>query len=144
MIEPEFAANSQAAPRQLWRSFLAILAGFLLVFVLSIAVDIVLHLTGVFPPIGQRMSDSLFILATAYRTVITIFGGYVTARLAPAKPVRHALFLGVIGFIFAMIGVIFTWNAGPEFGPKWYPIMLAVLSLPSCWLGGILYRPRSA
>jgi hypothetical protein len=31
-----------------------------------------------------------------------------------------------------------TWNSGPEFGPKWYPLALVVVALPCAWLGGRL------
>jgi hypothetical protein len=35
-----------------------------------------------------------YLLALVYRTVYGILGGYVTARLAPRAPMRHALILG--------------------------------------------------
>jgi hypothetical protein len=36
------------------------------------------------------------------------------------------------------MGVVATWNKGPEFGPKWYPIALVITALPVTWLGGKL------
>jgi hypothetical protein len=33
------------------------------------------------------------------------------------------------------------WNRG--LGPRWYPIALAVLAIPQCWVGGRLYVMRS-
>jgi len=119
----------------LW-SIVAVVAGFLVTAILSLGTDSVLHATGVYPPWLQPMSDSLFILATAYRVVFTILGSYVTARLAPATPLRHALILGGIGFLAASLGAVATWNAEPPLGPKWYPIMLVVTAIPCCWLGG--------
>jgi len=136
------SATSDTAKPRLGRTIVAIIVGFIFVFVLSIATDVILHVTGIFPPMGQRMSDSQFVVATVYRTVYTVMGGYITALLAPRNPVKHAVILGVVGFVFAVIGVLATWNAGPEFGPHWYPILLVVLAVPSCWLGGILYRPK--
>ena len=47
----------------------AVLAGFVAVFVLSLGTDVVMHIAGVFPQLGQPMSDALFVLATLYRTV---------------------------------------------------------------------------
>ena len=29
-------------------------------------------------------------------------------------------------------------------GPRWYPIALAVLAIPQCWVGGKLYELRAA
>jgi hypothetical protein len=115
-----------------------VLAGFFATFILSIGTDLLLHAVGVFPPWGRPMSNALFALATAYRTLYTVAGGYITARLAPNKPMGHVWTLGVIGLLAAIAGTAATWNKGPEFGPKWYPVALVVLAIPSVWLGGKL------
>jgi uncharacterized membrane protein YfcA len=86
------------------------------------------------------MADSLFLLAVAYRTIYGIAGGYITARLAPDKPIPHALILGVIGSVLGLIGTLATWNRGPEFGPKWYAITITILAIPTAWIGGKLAR----
>ena len=124
--------------RHALRSIGAVLAGLVVIFVLSIGTDLAMHATGVFPPWGQPMSDALFLLATAYRIVISIGGCYLAARLAPDKPMKHALALGIVGVIVSIAGTVATWNRGPEFGPKWYPIALVVLSMPCAWVGGKL------
>ena len=132
-------------PRDRWRSVSAVAAGFLVTAVLSLGTDVVLHTTGVFPPWFQPMSDALFLWATAYRVVFTVIGGYVTARVAPRRPMSHVWILGAIGILAATAGVVATWNAGPELGPKWYPILLVVTALPCVWAGGVLYvrsRPQ--
>lgn len=120
------------------RRGLAVAAGVIVVVVLSIGTDAVLHATGVFPPIGQAMSNGLFVLATAYRTVYGVAGGYVAARSAPDRPMLCAVTVGIVGFVLGMIGVLATWNSGPEFGPRWYPIALVVVSVPCGWIGGRL------
>ena len=118
-------------------------AGLLVVIIITTATDALLHATGIFPPWGQPMSDSLFLLAFAYRIVYGIVGGYITARLAPDKPVMHAVVLGAIGFVLSLAGAAATWNRGPEFGPKWYPLALIVIAIPTAWLGGkLVSRPR--
>jgi hypothetical protein len=116
----------------------AVLAGFVAVFVLSLGTDVVLHSTGVFPPWDQRMSDALFLLATAYRTVYCIAGSYIAARLAPNRPMGHALALGILGLVVSTAGAVVTWNKGPAFGPHWYPVALIVTAIPCAWLGGRL------
>ena len=126
--------------RNILRSAGAVVAGLLAVIIITTATDALLHATGIFPPWGQPMSDSLFLLAFAYRIVYGIVGGYITARLAPNKPVNHALVLGVIGFILSLGGAAATWNRGPEFGPKWYPLALIVIAIPTAWLGGKLVK----
>ena len=131
-------------PRRILRSVGAVLAGFLATFILSVATDVVLHATGVFPAWGRPMSTALFALATAYRTIYTVAGGYITARLAPDRPMAHVWALGIIGLFAAVAGTVATWNAGPEFGPKWYPLALVALALPSVWAGGRLARRTAA
>ena len=126
-------------PRRILRSLGALFAGFVVVVVLSLGTDLVLHATGIFPPLGQRVSDALFLLATAYRTVYAIAGSYVTARLAPNRPMQHALLGGAVGLVLATVGAVATWNKGPEFGPHWYPLALVATALPSAWAGGRLY-----
>lgn len=124
------------------RSVGALFAGFVVVVVLSIGIDAALRASGVFPPQGQAMSDSLFLLATAYRTVIGILGSYITARLAPNRPMQHALVGGAIGLVLSIIGAVTTWNRGPAFGPHWYPLALIVLAMPTAWVGGKLRTLR--
>jgi hypothetical protein len=136
------AGQAHTEGRRMGRSILAVAAGMLLIIVLSIGVDLILHAAGVLPALGEPTSDGLLLLATAYRTVITVGGGYLTARLAPRRPMRHALALGVVGLVLGTIGVVATWNAGPAFEQKWYPIALTVLAVPCSWVGGALHERR--
>ena len=126
-----------------WRSTGAVVAGFVAIIVLSLGTDQVLHLLQVYPPWGQRMAGGLFVLATAYRIVYTVLGGYLTAQLAPQAPVRHALILGLVGLVPGAAGVMFG-IAKPELGPLWYPIALVVTGVPCAWLGGVLHRGRNS
>jgi hypothetical protein len=120
------------------QSIWAVVAGVLVILVASTLVDIVLHALGVFPPIAQPINDSLALLATSYRVVISIGGAWLTARLAPDTPMKHVMILGIAGTFLGLVGVVATWNQG--LGPRWYPILLAVLAIPQCWAGGKLYE----
>ncbi|HEY5958031.1 MAG TPA: hypothetical protein VIV60_15820 [Polyangiaceae bacterium] len=125
--------------KRLGRSILAVLLGFLAVAVLSTVTDAIMHASSVFPRHGV-MSDALFVLALTYRIAFTVFGGFLTAKLAPNHPRKHAIILGAIGTFFAMVGAAATWNRGAEFGPHWYPIALVITALPSILAGEILAR----
>ncbi len=125
-------------PRRTGRSIGAVLAGLVAIFAVTTATDVVLHATGVFPPWDQPMSDRLFLLATAYRIVYGVAGSYLTARLAPDRPMRHALALGIVGLVVSIAGAVATWNRGPEFGPKWYPLAVIAMAIPCAWAGGRL------
>ena len=126
-------------PRRLGRSILALLAGFVFVVVTSLGTDAVMHMAGIFPALGQAMSGPLFLLATIYRTIYQVIGSYLTARLAPYRPMQHALIGGLIGLLLSTVGMVATWNKGPGFGPHWYPIALTVLAIPTAWAGGKLF-----
>jgi len=120
-----------------WKSAGAVLAGVLFVIIITTGVDVALHMAGVYPPGDQPLTHALALLATAYRIVIGIAGGWLTARLAPAEPMRHALRLGYLGTGLALVGLVGTWNMG--LGPRWYPLALVLLAIPQCWVGGRLY-----
>lgn len=129
---------SDVASTHRWRSVRAVAAGFVLTALFSLGTDVVMHASGVFPPWGEPMESGLFVWATIYRVAYTVFGGYLTAALAPSRPMSHVMLLGAVGALAAIAGVIATWDAGPAFGPKWYPILLVVTALPCVWAGGIL------
>jgi len=127
-------------PRRIGRSIGAVLAGMLVGIVLTIGTDIVLHAIGVFPPWGQSMVgfDGALLLATVYRTVYGVAASYIIARLAPDRPMQHALVGGVVGLAVSIVGAAVTWNKGPALGPHWYPLALVALAMPQSWAGGKL------
>jgi hypothetical protein len=137
-------AASHSRESHVLRSVLAVIAGVLIVFILSLVTDVVLHATGIYPPWFQPMADALWVLALAYRIVYGILGGYITAWLAPSRPMAHALALGLVGLVLSIAGVAANWNKGPEFGPKWFSIALVLTALPCAWLGGKLWVKKSA
>src|SRR5262245_3284836 len=120
------------------KSVWAIVAGVLFIIIVSTLVDVVLHAVHVYPGWDQPIDDRLAALATGYRIVISIAGAWLTARLAPDKPMKHAIILGLVGIVLGVLGLLATWNKG--LGPHWYPVALVVLAVPQCWLGGKLYE----
>jgi hypothetical protein len=122
------------------RSIGALLAGMLVGIILTVATDIALHVIGVFPPWGQSVVgfDRALLFAIAYRGAFGILASYIIARLAPNRPMQHALVGGLVGLGVSIIGAAVTWNKGPAFGPHWYPLALIVLAMPQAWVGGKL------
>jgi hypothetical protein len=121
------------------RSFGSVLAGFITVVLLSTLTDEIMHATGIIPR-GAMWNPWHNALALAYRCVATVAGGYVTARLAPRAPMRHAVILGVLGPMAGIAGVLATWDM--NLGPRWYPIAIAVTGFPCVWLGGWLQQRK--
>jgi hypothetical protein len=135
--------ETSTPPRRLLQSTGAVLLGFLTVIVLSLGTDQVLHVLEVYPPWGQPMHDpGLNLLALTYRIVYGVVGGYVTARLAPHSPMRHALIGGAIGLVASLAGAVAAIRL--NLGPSWYPVALALTALPCAWLGGRWYESRHA
>jgi hypothetical protein len=120
------------------KSIWAIVAGALFAIILTTLVDVTMLFSGVYPKRG--LTDATAMLATAYRAVFGIGGAWVTARLAPNKPMKHAIIGGVLGAVIGVIGVVVRWNS--DLGPQWYSIGLAVLAIPQAWLGAKLYQSR--
>lgn len=115
---------------------MAVLAGIATGAVLSVGTDMVLRALGIFPSLREVMANSLLLLATIYRCIYGVLGSYVTARLAPSRPMMYALVLGCLGCAVSILGAVMTWNRGPAFGPHWYPIALIVTALPCASAGG--------
>jgi len=138
----EAEKDMNAPTRSIPRSIGAVFAGLLAIVVLSVAADLILHGTHVFPPAGHPMATGLWLLAIAYRAVFGVVACYLTARLAPHRPMAHALILGLVGTAIGTIGTVSTWDRGPGFGPHWYPIAVAAIPIPCAWLGARLLGSR--
>ena len=119
------------------RSIGAGLAGIITGIVLSLLTDHILQTLGVIPKDNLWVSPTIIWFILLYRTVYNTLSCYVTAKLAPKRPMTHALVLGVIGTFVSIAGAIATRNM--NLGPEWYAWTLAALTLPSAWLGGKLF-----
>ena len=126
------------------RSIGAVVAGFVAVFVLSILTDGALVVTHVFPDPAhpELFSDGQYAVITVYTALYSVAGAWLTARLAPSRPIVHALVLGVLGALASTLGAIANWDKAA--GHEWYPIALIVIAIPACWLGGRLQQCRKA
>ena len=119
------------------RSALAVISGFLVTAAVAFAADdLVLR----FAPnardsVGRITEARILILMLVYTALAAIGGSYVTARLAPSRPLRHAMILGAIALALSIVATVMFWDAGPA----WYHAIAVGLVLPCAWLGGMLY-----
>lgn len=134
--------KTPTAPWRIGRSVGAFFAGVLATVVPSEATDAVLHALAVYPPVGVRMTDAQFALALAYRIVYGIAGGWTTARLAPYRPMQHALACGALGFVLTSIGAAVNWEKMDALGPKWYSLALIATTFPCAWIGAKLAQSK--
>jgi len=124
------------------KSIGAVLAGLVFIFVASSVVDLILESLGIFPPPEQGLHITwMVVTASIYRTIISIAGCFLTALLAPSRPLLHALILGFIGLALCTVAAIVF--IPKNLGPAWYPIALAILAVPCGWIGGKLAERRA-
>lgn len=118
------------------RSIGVIVLGFVVIGVLSFGADAVLRsvLPGAFDAAGRVDSTPVLLLIILYVGLFATAGCYLTARLAPNHPMRHALILGALGLAFNIAGTVSLWNTAPA----WYHMVSLVLVMPYAWLGGWL------
>jgi hypothetical protein len=128
--------------RNIGRSILALLAGFVVNVVLTLGTDFGLQAAAVLPPLGHGpLNEFQSALAAAYRTLYAVLSSYLVAHLAPRRPMEHALAGAAIGMLFAIAGAVATWSK--DLGPHWYPLLLIVLALPTGWAGARLRIARA-
>lgn len=115
----------------------AVLVGMIFIVVTHTGTDLVLEKVGIFTPPEQGFHTTwMVVTATIYRSIFTVAGGYITAALAPDRPMLYVIILGIIGVVAGTFGAIVTIPMG--IAPIWYPIALIVLALPCVGLGGKL------
>jgi hypothetical protein len=121
------------------RSIAAVLAGFVLVLVGHTATDYALAAVGVFPALDKPFADQrLFLIALGHRMAWQVLAGWLTAFIAPSRPMLHAMILAALGLLGAIGGAVAMWGVGPA----WYPIALAVSVVPTLWLGARLRQAQ--
>ena len=119
------------------KSILAVLAGLLFIGFTHTLTDTILETSNVFPPPSEGLHVTwMVLLALGYRVVLSIAGCFITAKLAPQNPMKHALILGFIGVFLATFGAVVAIPL--NLSPTWYPIALIIVTLPCAWLGGKL------
>ncbi len=125
------------------RSVGAVLIGWIAAVGLSLSTDHVLQQARLYPAWGQPVWGFWpNLLALSYRCVFTVTGCCIAGRLSGRNPMLHAMLLGIISFILSLLGA--RTAIQNHFGPAWYPIALALATLPCAWLGGLFSKPRSA
>jgi hypothetical protein len=96
-----------------------------------------------FPESYKAENIGWVVFNVIYGCTFAVIGGYVVARLAPSRPFTHAIVLGVLMAIFAMMTgyAISAAPPSPEYAnqPGWYYPVLASTVLPSILLGAWLY-----
>src|SRR5258706_11580901 len=113
----------------IFKTVVAIIAGFVTVFILSVVTDFILESIHFFPGANHPEANVwwMLLIALIYRSVYAVLGGYLTALLSPKKAMRNVWILACIGFVFATLGLL----GNLDKGNVWYPLLLVILTIPS-------------
>ena len=116
------------------RSIIAVIAGFVLTFALNMGTSF--GLAALSPAFSARpLTDPAWLIGIcAYVGVFGIVGCYVTARLAPSRPLLHALIMGGIALAMSIPMTISMWNDAPA----WFNVYNLLAVMPYAWIGGTL------
>jgi hypothetical protein len=124
------------------RSILAIVAGFVAIAVFALGADAVVRraLPQFFDPGGRSDHAGMLVVMIIYSTVFATAGAWLTARLAPGRPLRHALVLGALGLVLAVPVTITHWDTAPV----WFHLTTLALTMPAAWVGGMMVERKAA
>ena len=127
--------------KSMFQSLGAVIAGYLVSAILTGVTIAVLG--AIFPESYKAENIAWVVFNVIYGCAFAVIGGYVVARLAPTRPFIHAIVLGVLMAVFALITGYAMSSAppSPEYAnqPGWYYPVLAITVLPSILLGAWLY-----
>ena len=120
----------------------ALLAGYI---VSAILTGVTIAVLGALLPASYQAENIGWVIFNVlYGCAFAMVGGYVVARLAPSHPIAHALVLGTLMAVFALLTgyAIASTPPSPEYAnqPGWYYPVLAITVLPSILLGAWLQQ----
>lgn len=123
------------------KSIGAILAGFVLTFILSLGTDFALNATGFLKMENFKENSNIVVLGViVYRFIFNVVGCYLTAKLAPLNPMKHCIIIGIIGTVLSLVASIAMWNEAVPF----YNISVILMSIPSAYIGAKLFLKNNS
>lgn len=125
--------DAPPSPTRVLRAVAAVVGGYLIFALSAVAL---FHVSGRDPHAPQPV---WFVAATvAYGIAFAALAGFIAARCAPARPLRHAAGVAVLLALGATVSLV----ARPGAGATWSQWGALILMAPSALLGGCL-APRA-
>jgi hypothetical protein len=116
------------------RSVFAVVVGLVFIAALWFGTDAVLRVSLPDEVNGSVASTKVLLATLVYVSVFAIAGCYLAARLAPSRPMEHALALGVLALVLVAVAMLALRGTVPI----WYALVSLVLIMPYAWIGGRL------
>ncbi len=118
------------------RRIVAVLAGFFAWSVLWLLANqcLVLLAPDRFQADGSSQDGGILLTILATSVGLSVFSGWLTARLAATAPLAHALALGVL---LLLVGLLVQWQYWDAM-PLWYHLSFLTCLLPASLFGGRL------
>jgi hypothetical protein len=114
------------------RSIVAVTTGLVLVAGFGLGTDALLRLTAPGGAAGVT-GEVVLLMTAALGALYAVCGCYLAARLAPSRPMLHALGLGLL-----VLALAATTAAVRDGRPAWHHAVALPLILPAAWFGGRL------
>ena len=114
-------------------AFLALLAGFATVFLLVMAMTILLARLAPNWTVGAPSRGYIFV-TLSYSYLAATAGGYVTAWIAAASPLEHALVLGIVVLLLSATAALVSKGQYPTL----YQLTLVAIMPLGVMFGGLL------
>lgn len=129
----------------MWKSLLAVLAGVVALTITSFAIEAVanpvfMRVLGLSDAASLWQNSGVMAATFAYGLVCVAFGGWVSARLAPRLPLRHAAAMGVVQMGMTFLAM---WSM-PELASTAQWVINAVLAFPAAVAGGSWFTRKAA
>jgi hypothetical protein len=135
-------AQSSKAEAGMVRSIGAVAAGCLAMMVLALSASQLVrqsvpqHIISGGDPEAPETLVLLFLLAAAGAAVMA--GSFLAGRVAPRRPMLHALVVGGIAYMVSLAVTAILWTEAP----RWFHMAAVLLQVPAAWLGGLLLARR--
>lgn len=128
----------------MWKSVLAVVAGVVALTVTSFAIEaavnpILMRVLSLPDQAALARNSGVMAFTFAYSLVCVAFGGYVCARLAPTRPLRHAVAMGLVQVGMTLLAM----QSMPELAPRAQWIISAILAFPAAVAGGFCHHKRA-
>jgi hypothetical protein len=122
------------------RSVLAVVVGFVVIGALAFGTGTLTASMwpGALDASGNPATDTARVAQLLYVGVFAVFGCWLAGRLAPSRPMAHALTVGVLGMI---LNVASAWVM-KDGHPAWYLAAGVGTTMLWAWLGGRLAEGR--